>query len=195
MPIIKKLKYDLDGDGIETVIKISIDSKGNFSADVPLHVKSCTRKCVVGLTSMGAAINLVDDIVREYQQAKRTEKWVILIEFKKHKQPFLNEGIGMKLNYLIANKHQFGKQIDYKVVDKDMNGNYREIGNHVSESSFANEGVVAGKSLEIDFTEEKLQTIKDLQSKLEFLCEKLSEICNSEEQFMSLVGNNIKLLG
>jgi hypothetical protein len=195
MPIVKKLKYDLDGDGIQTEIKVSINSKGEFSADVPLYLKSCTHKVVSGLSTMYEAINLVDEIVKEYQQLKRTEKWVIIIEFKRDKQHFLNKGIGMKLNYLIANKKQFGRQVSYMLIDKDMNGNYREIGNSISSSRFANEGVVAGESLEIDYSEEKIKTIEDLHSKLEILCSKLSEICNNESQLMQLVGNTFNLLG
>lgn len=195
MPIVKKLKYDLDGDGVQTEIKVSINSKGEFSADVPMSLKSCTHKVVVGLATMHEAINLVNEIVEEYQQLKRTEKWVIIIEFKKDDQHFLNKGIGMKLNYLIANKKQFGKQVSYMLIDKVMDGEYREIGNYISSSRFANEGVVAGESLEIDYTEEKLKTIEDLHSKLELLCSKLSEICNNESQLMQLVGNTFNLLG
>lgn len=195
MPVVKRLKYDLDGDGIETVIKVSINSNGQFSADVPLHLKSCTHKVVCGLSTMHEAINLVDEIVTEYKQLKKTEKWVILIEFKRDRQPHLNNGVGMKLNYLIANKKQFGKQVSYALIDKGMNGKYREIGNSISTSRFANEGVVAGESLEIDFSEEKIKMIEDLHAKLELLCSKLSEICNNENQLMQLVGNTINLLG
>lgn len=195
MPIVKKLKYDIDGNGLITEIRVSINSKGEFSADVPLYVKSCTHKTVTGLSTMYETINLVDEIVKEYQQLKRTEKWIILIEFKRTRQQFINKGIGMKLNYLIANKKQFGEQVSYMLIDKDINGNYTEVGNTISSSRFANEGVVAGESLEIDYSEEIIKTIEDLQEKLEILCDKLSEICNNENQFMQLVGETFNLLG
>lgn len=197
MPIVKKIKYDLEGNGVETVIKVSINSKGEFSADVPLHITSCTQKCVVRLPTMHEAINLVNEIVSEYQKAKLTEKWVILIEFKRNKTPFLNKGVGMKLNYLIANKRQFGKQVSYNLIEKDMDGNYRELANTIpsSLSVVGNEGVVAGESLEIDYSEEKIKAIEDLHSKLEVLCSKLFEICNNESQLMQLVGTTFNLLG
>lgn len=195
MPVVKKLKFDLNGDGEQTEIKISINSKGEFSADIPMYVKASTHKTVTGLATMYEAINLVNEIVREYQQLKRTEKMIIIIEFKKDRQPFINSGVGMKLNYIIANKKEFGKQVNYKWIERDNNGNFREVGNYISTTRFANDGVVAGESLEIDYTEEIYKTIQDLHFKLENLCTKLSEICNNENQLMQLVGNNLNLLG
>lgn len=195
MPVVKKLKFDLDGDGIETIIKVSIDSKGVFSADVPLKVKSCVGKTATGLGSMFEAINLVNEMVRTYQDTKRTEKWVILIDFKRDRQPFLNKGVCMRLNYLIANKKQFGEQVNYVLIDKGMDGEYREVGNYISTTDFANRGVVAGQSLEIDYTEEKIKAIAELHAKLETLCSKLSDICNNETQLMQLLSSSLNLLG
>jgi hypothetical protein len=195
MPIVKKLKYDLEGTGVETEIKISINSKGEFSADVPMYVRAVTHKTVTGLATLNEAINLVKEIVREFQEAYRTEKMIIIIEFKKDKQPFINSGVCMKLNYIIANKKEFGKSVNYKFIEKDKQGNFREVGNYIPTSRFANNGVVAGESLEIDYTEEVYKTIEDLHFKLENLCSKLSEICNNENQLMQLVGNNLNLLG
>ncbi len=198
MPVVKKLKFDIDGDGVETIIKISINSKGKFSADVPLYVKSATYKVVCDIETMDEAIELVNKIISEYQSLSRTEKWVILIEFRREKTPFLNQGISMSLNYAIANKKQFGKHVEYCLIDKDMNGEYREVGNNLSTSKFSsiiNEGVIGGESLELEYTEEKIKVIEDLSMRLELLCDKLSELCNSESQFMMLVFNTMKMLG
>ena len=196
MPIVKKLKFDIDGDGKETIIKVSINSSGKFSADVPLELKGATHKTVSEIETMNGAIERVWEIVREYQALSRTEKWVILIEFRRDNTPFLNEGISMSLNYAIANKKQFGKQVEYCLVRKDMSGEFVEVGNYLPTHKFSQTvGVIGGETLELEYTEEKLKTIEDLSGKLNLLCQKLSELCNSENQFMMLVSNTMKMLG
>lgn len=196
MPVVKKLKFDINGDGEETIIKISINSKGKFSADVPLYVKSATYKVVSEIGTMDEAIALVNKIITEYQSFSRTEKWVILIEFRRERTPFINQGISMSLNYAIANKKQFGKQIDYALITKDMSGKYRESGSSIPTYRHSHtEGVVGGETLELEYTEEKIKVIEDLSMRLELLCDKLSELCNSESQFMMLVANTMKMLG
>ena len=196
MPVVKKLKFDINGDGEENIIKISINSKGKFSADVPLYVKSATYKVVSEIGTMDEAIALVNKIITEYQSFSRTEKWVILIEFRRERTPFINQGISMSLNYAIANKKQFGKQIDYALITKDMSGKYRESGSSIPTYRHSHtEGVVGGETLELEYTEEKIKVIEDLSMRLELLCDKLSELCNSESQFMMLVANTMKMLG
>lgn len=148
------------------------------------------------IETMNGAIERVYEIVREYQSLSRTEKWVILIEFRRENTPFLNEGVSMSLNYALANKKQFGEQIEYCLVRKDMSGKYVEIGNYLPTHKFSHtEGVIGGESLELDYTEEKIKTLEDLSEKLNLLCQKLSELCNSENQFMMLVSNMTKMLG
>ncbi len=196
MPIVKKLKFDLDGNGEETIVNIKLNSEGEFHADLPLHLKSAVGNVVSGCSTMHEAINLVNKFVTEYQDLKRTEKWVILIEFKRNHPPFINKGLSMSLNYAVAAKKQFGKKVEYVLVDKGMDDEFREIGNTFKTHRFSDdEGVIGGESLEIDFTAEKLNTIIDLHTKLEFLCEKLSEVCNSEERLMELMSGTLKLLG
>ena len=195
MPVVKKLKFDIDGDGTITEIKISINRVGEFSADIPMYVKSATHSVVSGLPTMHEAINLVNDIIAEYQKCKEIEKWVILIEFKRDNTPFLNEGIAMRFNYLVALKTVFGKRVNYHLINKDMNGEWSVPGNHIEtyRYSSSDKGVIAGDSLELDLTEEKYASIKDLHDKLELLCDKLSEICNSETKLMELFDNSNKL--
>lgn len=195
MPVVKKLKFDIDGDGTITEIKISINSVGEFSADVPMYVKSATHSVVVGLPTMHEAISLVNDIIAEYQKCKEIEKWVILIEFKRDNTPFINQGVSMRFNYLVALKTVFGKSVTYYLISKDMDGKWQVLGNRIETSRYSSfdKGVIAGESLELDFTEEKYASIKDLHDKLELLCDKLSEICNSETKLMELFDNSNKL--
>lgn len=195
MPVVKKLKFDIDGDGIQTTIKVSINAEGKFYADVPLHVKMITQDAVSGCTSMKEAVDKVHHLIFEYQNAVETTSRVILIDFKRQRTPFLNEGISMSFNYIVANKVQLGKKITYKVLCKESDGKYRQPGNDVPTTSHWNgEGVIAGKSLELEYTEERMQTIEYIHENLEVLCQKLYLICNSENTFVEFINSTVKML-
>jgi hypothetical protein len=197
MPIVKKIKVKIEDSGDESIIKISIDAKGEFSADLPLFVRAATGKTISQCKNMIEAIDLVYVIVAEYRQLRTTEKRVILIRFKRTEAPFLNSGVSLAFNYAIANKIQFGNQISYKLMRKRIGGKLEEIGNELPYADYhytQNGGVIGGKSVELEYSDETLQAIESINSKLEMLSSKLYELCNSEKLFMQLVEGTLKAL-
>lgn len=96
---------------------------------------------------------------------------------------------------MVADKVIFGNRVTYYLVDKAIYTNeLKRAGNTINSGTFANEGVVAGQSLEIDFTEDKLIAIEDLVSRLNTLCDRLSEICNNETLLLNFFNQSFNLL-
>jgi len=196
MPVVKKLKFDIHGNGDETIIKISIDSKGLFGADIPNYVKVATNITCSREETMFAAINTVNTAIWEYCKLQETKSVVILIEFERQSPPFLNSGLGLTFNYGIAEKIVFGKKINYKYAERTKDGTLRYPGNNFTTHRMHFEkGVCGGASTEIPYTEDNYTTILQIYDNLEQLCTKLSEICNSEINLLQLVETKIKSLG
>lgn len=197
MPIVKRLKYDLDGTGEITVIPIKVNTAGLFSADLPMPVKSATLQVVSNVSTLADALKQVENIITAYQQLQRTEKQIILINFSREPVPFLNSGIGLSLNYVVANKHVFGRQIYYRIMQHLPDGTWQEQVNTVPTHRWnraINEGVIGGESLEIEFTPERYQTLADLHERLEQLSQKLETFCSTEALFLQLVASTSFLL-
>ena len=199
MPVVKRLKIDFDGNGEETVVTIKVNTAGEFSADIPMHVKAATHMVVSTASTLFGAIEEIQAITKAYKDLQRTQKQVILINFRREPVPFLNSGIGLSLNYAVANKMVFGKNIQYRWMESRKAGEWYEPGNNLPYSTspfkdYHNEGVIGGKSLEIDFTPERYQTLVDLHQKLEVLAGKLAEFCGTEDLFLQLVAAGGNLL-
>lgn len=190
MPIVKRLKFDLDGTGEITLVPIKVNTAGVFSADLPMLVKSATHRVVSDVATLAEALEQVNSIITAYQALQRTEQQVILIHFRREPVPFLNEGIGLSLNYVVANKHVFGKQISYRIMRLLPDGTWEEMVNSVPTHRWkgpVNEGVVGGESLELGFTPERYQTLTDLNERLNALAGKLEQFCSTETGFLQLV--------
>lgn len=194
--VVKKLKYDFHGNNEETVVKVFMDSKGMFSADIPMYVRHVCSDTVTNCTSLMEAIDKCDSMHYFYKTSIEETKRVILIEFKLRPMPFCNEGISLQLNFVICDKVTFGNSLTYYILKKE-NGEYIRIGNMISNykdsNIYSNQGVT-GESLELEYTEEKIKTIEALNEKLHFLADRLKDICNSEKQFMKLVSGTFNLL-
>lgn len=191
MPVVKKLKFDLNGTGEETIIKVSVNSKGMFSADIPLYVRTVTHIVCSDEPTLQSALDKVTKAVFEYINAIQLEERVILIQVSRQRQEFLNNGIGMQLSYVVCDKIINGKNITYHVVDSDN----RRLGNRITTSrSNWDKGVVGGESTEIPFTKEAFERIKDIHKKLENLTEQLQNICNDSSVLTLFLQNNSTLL-
>lgn len=196
MPTLKKLKYDF-GDGSETVVTIKMNSKGEISADIPMHVHAVT-----GVFARGKTLDEVEKLCLkawcDFVNATKTTERVILIDLKWSNPPFMNEGMGMHLNFLVAEKEMYGQKTKYRLVQKEMFGQgWRVMSNEVPThhwTSIHNQGVTAEKSLEIPFTEEAYAKIADIEKRLRELYEMLEKICGSREGIMALVEGKLNLL-
>ncbi len=191
MPTVKKLTFDLEGNGEMTVVKISVNSKGEFSADLPLFLKSANQDTVSRCESLDQAEKKVYRLVHEYRKFKETIKRVILIEFQQNSIPHINSGIGMSFCYCVADKVTFGKRVEYRLVSKSMNGEYQsEYGQELPtmRQNYLDNGVVAGESIELDFTESNIRAITDLHDKLDTLCQKLKDLCSTDMMILTFIG-------
>lgn len=195
MSIVKKLKFDIHGNGNETIIKISINSHGLFFADIPNYIKLATNITCSRETNLLDAINVVNNAVYEYKKLLEVKSMVILIEFNKENPPFLNSGLGMTFNYGVAEKIVFGKYVRYKYCSIDNNGEFHFPGNNFpTHKCFFEKGICGGISTEIEYTKDNYNTIIDIHNNLEQLCVKLNDICNSETNLLQLVESKIKSL-
>lgn len=194
--VVKKLKFDIKGNGEETVIKISMDSKGIFSADIPMYIRPVVGFVCSDCKTLSEAVEIVNKAVSEYRKHKEKTERVILIESRLLNQEFLNDGIGVQMNYLICDKVTFGKQVRYWYVKEDpFNENkLRQTGNSITTfRSIFDKGVVGGESTEIPYTEDNYNSIKAIHEGMKVLHDKLNLICNSKENILKFISGQSKI--
>jgi len=196
MPVLKKLKYDF-GHG-EVVVTVKMDSKGVISSDIPSYVWSATGIHTGGCQTLQECIDRCNNAYLSYTQLTTTVERVILVEFRRENAPFLNEGRGMHLNYLVADKVSFGRKVKYHACHQEMFNSkvWRRLTNEVERSIIhgQSKGVNPGHSVEIPFSEEAYAKIEDIHKRLDDLCDLLAGICGSQEGIMALVEGNLNLL-
>ncbi len=199
MPTLKKLKYDFHGNGENTIVTIKMDSKGKISADIPLYVSNATGVRCNNVNTLAEAEKLVLHAWYEYLQITKTVERVICVHFKKDFAPQQNMGVGLHLNYLVADKEINGKSISYKPVKFDpynqewVREGYGSIWGNGWSSSF-NQGVDVGKSTEIPFTQDAYDKIADIHARLDDLCKMLQMICGSEEGLVALMEGKLQMV-
>lgn len=197
MPILKKVKYDFHGNGEEMVITIKMDSKGSISADVPWFAQTATKIFFKKTETLADAEKQVLSIWHAYLQVSKHTERVIIIHFSREKLPPGNLGIGLNLNYIVADKETHGQDVSYKPVQFSEYRNAWEVSHyHISKpfGSYMNQGVIVGESTEIPFTQESYDKIADLHKRLEDLCKMLDSICGSSEGIMALIEGNVAML-
>lgn len=188
--IVKKLKYNLDDDK-ETIVKISMDKYGLFSADIPMIVRSVCNDVVTKEPTLMDAVRKVESLIYFYRQQKTQTEHVILLNFRRKRQPFINDGIHFGLNYLIAEKTTFGEIIRY-VLARIEHGKILRVGNSIDQ--YDKDALSLDDCVEMKFDFDTYNEIKSLHDKLENLCTALEKFTKDETQLRQLLGSQTKLL-
>ncbi len=198
MPVVKKLQKKILGEIKEIQISF-ISRKGEFTHNIgreildtlPHDFKFNQHKTI------DTCISEIDQIIYYYNNLSTTKKNVILINFQRSKeaQTYI-KGLSINFYYVLAQKTTIGTKHTYNLLQHDVfdNGKLKALSNVLNgRFSDGNKAPNPGDCLELDYTEELEEHIKELVNRLEILCQNLKNLC-SEENILKIFSTNSILL-